>query len=418
MVKGFSLFLILAAFGGIAVAQTTTPGIILGPGPNQPAPAQINPGSTDNPGVQFALASGTVETFTELYIKNAGSAGASDFTQLTLYRDVNDNGIADNGDVLVTTFASGTFPVYSDFSSNPQTIGIGSASITATSFLVTIDVAPGATTGATFELTITAAGTICSTNVTGQDVQGATQTVANGTTPNPVSITTTSLNDGAEGSAYNETITATGGTGPYSWSGTSIPAFLTLDTNQTGLSTTLSGAPTTGDAGTYSFTVRITDSTAGFDDQSYTIDIIAAGSGVIIITTTIGDGTVGLGYNETIASAGGAAPYTWSLSAGALPPGLVLDTASTASTTTITGTPTTDGTFNFTVQVVDAGGSDSENYTVVITQPGGGGGGSVAGGGGGGGGGCVASSDAIHWMTLGSLLILLAISVARRCSAA
>jgi hypothetical protein len=61
-------------------------------------------------------------------------------------------------------------------------------------------------------------------------------------------------------------------------------------------------------------------------------------------------GTAGAAYTNTLTAAGGLTPYTWSVSAGSLPPGLQLGAASG----TISGTPTVAGTFSFTVQVSDA----------------------------------------------------------------
>jgi hypothetical protein len=52
-----------------------------------------------------------------------------------------------------------------------------------------------------------------------------------------------------------------------------------------------------------------------------------------------------------MAASGGTSPYTWSVSSGSLPSGLALN----ASSGTITGSPTTAGSFNFTVQVSDIG---------------------------------------------------------------
>ena len=59
-------------------------------------------------------------------------------------------------------------------------------------------------------------------SVGGIDVQGNVQTV-NSSGPPPVNITTTTLNDGAVSVAYNETIQASCGTAPYTWSGAGIP---------------------------------------------------------------------------------------------------------------------------------------------------------------------------------------------------
>jgi Putative Ig domain len=72
----------------------------------------------------------------------------------------------------------------------------------------------------------------------------------------------------------------------------------------------------------------------------------------VTITGSIPAATVGTSYSLSLSSiitiAGGVGPYTWSIISGSLPPGLTMSTSGN-----ITGTPTTQGTFNFTVQVVN-----------------------------------------------------------------
>jgi len=68
-----------------------------------------------------------------------------------------------------------------------------------------------------------------------------------------------------------------------------------------------------------------------------------------VSTTSLPNGTQSVAYNQSLAAAGGKTPYSWSLISGALPAGLSLSSGGQ-----ISGTPTTTGTSNFTVQVTDA----------------------------------------------------------------
>jgi hypothetical protein len=73
-------------------------------------------------------------------------------------------------------------------------------------------------------------------------------------------------------------------------------------------------------------------------------------SSLTITTTTLPTATVGAGYNCTLAAQGGTGPYTWSITSGTLPQGLLLD----STTGTITGTPTQAGDQSLKVQVRDS----------------------------------------------------------------
>lgn len=80
------------------------------------------------------------------------------------------------------------------------------------------------------------------------------------------------------------------------------------------------------------------------------------------ITTScpLPSGQAGAVYSQTM-TATGTTPITWDLSAGALPTGLTL-----ASGGALTGTPTQDGTFNFTLRATNSVGNDTEACSVVI----------------------------------------------------
>jgi len=85
----------------------------------------------------------------------------------------------------------------------------------------------------------------------------------------PLTIATTSLPGGTQGAAYSQSLTAGGGTAPYSWSlvsGSSLPAGLTLSTGGV-----ISGTPTA--TGTTSFTVKVTDSSSPVQTAQATLSI-------------------------------------------------------------------------------------------------------------------------------------------------
>jgi hypothetical protein len=83
-----------------------------------------------------------------------------------------------------------------------------------------------------------------------------------------------------------------------------------------------------------------------------------------ITTSSLPSGTAGTSYNAALAATGGSSPYVWSISAGGVPAGLSLSASGTVS-----GTPTTAGTFNFTAQVVSGAESSQRALQIVITAP-------------------------------------------------
>ena len=208
----------------------------------------------------------------------------------------------------------------------------------------------GASTG-TLSGTPTANGTFI---LTVQLADSSGQTVSKQFTlsvSTALSILTTSLPNGSVGSVYpTQTLSAGGGQPPYRWSVTTgtLPAGLVLD----GVFGRISGTPTAN--GTSTFTLTVTDNQANTATGKLTITI-GAGVTITIAPSTLPAGTVGTAYAQTLTASGGAAPYTWSIistatSATGLPPGLAINPTSGA----IVGTPTTAGTYAFTVQATDS----------------------------------------------------------------
>ncbi|MDQ0646595.1 putative repeat protein (TIGR02543 family) [Microbacterium natoriense] len=165
-------------------------------------------------------------------------------------------------------------------------------------------------------------------------------------------ITTLSLPDGIVTDAYSAPVNAIG-TGPITFqvSAGTLPAGLVLDP-ATGV---VSGTPTT--AGTFAFTVSASNA-GGSDEQEYTVVIRER---PIITTMSLPDGTIAAPYRETIAATG-TGPITFAVTAGSLPPGLSLD----PTTGVISGTPTVNGSFPFTVTASNAVGDDTHEYTIAI----------------------------------------------------
>jgi putative Ig domain-containing protein len=164
---------------------------------------------------------------------------------------------------------------------------------------------------------------------------------------------------------YSFGFTASGGSPPYTWrsSGT-VPPGLTV-----GSDGTVSGTPT--QVGTFAFSLTATDSA----QQPMSSPALATQI-VISIPTKLTlnanpappAGVDGIDYGLFYFSAtGGYLPLQWSITAGNLPPGLTL-----ASDGSLSGTPTSVGTFMFTVMVTDSAAkpvSSSLPFTINVALP-------------------------------------------------
>lgn len=183
--------------------------------------------------------------------------------------------------------------------------------------------------------------------------------------PPPTILVNPSTVPGATvGAGYSQTLSGSGGTAPYTFAITagSLPAGLSLNTS-TGA---LAGTPTA--AGTFNFTVTATDANTFTGSRAYSL--VVALPVIVIAPTTLPDGTVAAAYSQSVSASGGIAPYTYAITAGALPTGLTL-----GGTGGITGTPTAGGTFNFTVTATSnstgtgAPHTGSRAYALVIAPP-------------------------------------------------
>ncbi len=181
-------------------------------------------------------------------------------------------------------------------------------------------------------------------------------------TPAP-SITTTKLTVATPNANYSATLQATGGVAPLTWTLTSgaLPTGLAL--SGAGV---ISGDPTV--SGTADFTVQVSDSepTPVSVQAKLSLTVVTE---LAITTTALPVGSEGVTYLEGIGASGGRPPYTWSLKSGSLPSGLAMQ----ASSGVISGSPASQGTFNFTVAVQDSSPtpqSQSAPLAIPIGAPG------------------------------------------------
>lgn len=79
---------------------------------------------------------------------------------------------------------------------------------------------------------------------------------------------------------------------------------------------------------------------------------VAACPAITVNPATLPAGEIGVLYSQVVSASGGTAPYTFSISSGALPDGLTLDGATGA----LGGIPTESGSFSFSITATDAAG--------------------------------------------------------------
>jgi hypothetical protein len=159
--------------------------------------------------------------------------------------------------------------------------------------------------------------------------------------PQPLAITIPGLPDVNAGASYSVTMTGSGGVTPYNWTifSGALPQGLSMTT-----AGVISGTPTA--TGQFTFTVRLKDATNATVNRDFTINVVPI---FRITSLSVWGGIQGQPHSQILTTADGTNPITWSVTSGTLPPGISL----VSNTGELTGTPTTTGTYTFTIQAAD-----------------------------------------------------------------
>jgi hypothetical protein len=224
----------------------------------------------------------------------------------------------------------------------------------------------GLTASTTYKRTVSGNNVTIATSGGGDDTistaAGCVEFESGAGTPDPdvVVTTATPMPGGTVGVAYSECLAATGGDGgPYTYA---------LDSGTLPTGTSLSAGCITGTpsvANDFTFAIKASDGT--LFSAAKTLVITIAANPPAITQTALPNGTDDVAYSTQVCATGGTTPYTFTVSVGSLPTGLSLVSGSPCAT--ISGTPTTPGETNFTIQVEDDDSqTDSQAFSITIVS--------------------------------------------------
>ncbi len=203
-------------------------------------------------------------------------------------------------------------------------------------------------------------------------VESGFATLTVGAAP-PLSVTTTSLPSGTVGTAYAQTLAATGGVPPYTWSVSSgsLPVGLTLSSS-TGA---ITGTPTA--SGTEAFTVEVEDSASTPNTRTANLSItVNPGVQPAPTVTLAGSPTTGVVAGQTVTLTASETPsygveqgYSWTIYDGST--ALVSNAMPNAANNgyTLTTPPLSAGTHSFKAvySTTNSSYSSGTSNTVAIT---------------------------------------------------
>lgn len=311
-----------------------------------PAPSGLAAPSGD--GRQSGLSAGSHSVYTISTDPAGNSATSATVSFNVVLLSINETSLA-NGAVASAYSATLTLTGCT----GPCTFAVTAGALPAGVALSSAGVFSGTpTAGGSFNFTVTATdagagGTTAS--------QAFTLTVAA-----PTITSASTLPAASRGFAYSQTLTGSGGTGPYTFALQSgaLPAGITLSAGGV-----LAGTPTV--TGSFPITVRITDSSTGSGPYSgdVALTLVVNAATLSVTPATLPNVMAGAPYDAQLSSTGGSGAVTFAVTSGALPTGLTLST-----TGRISGASYQVGQANFTVTATDAfGNTGSVALRILIT---------------------------------------------------
>jgi hypothetical protein len=167
-------------------------------------------------------------------------------------------------------------------------------------------------------------------------------------------------------------LTSNGAVDTFTITSGALPPGLSMPATYGAAGTIVGGTPT--GPGTFTFTVHVTPFGATTPSTNGTFRITVGSPPPLTIsfpTSCCSAGTVGSSYFQNFFSSGGVGPFTWTVTVGQLPPGVVQSSPSAPQVigNHLGGTPTAAGTFTFTIKVTDSAGNQATEPGSITIQP-------------------------------------------------
>ena len=200
----------------------------------------------------------------------------------------------------------------------------------------------------------------------GMGVLPATTLAADWSFAGPLLLSPSTWAEAVVGTAYVQPLEVSGGTAPYQWSQSGLPAACQLQAGADSGAALVCQTLTISEKGTHSVRVSVVDARGTSLEERHSLVVSDTGLPPQIPEQALSPAVQKQAYEYFLTALHGVAPRTWQLVSGVLPQGVVL-----YEDGLIYGTPTESGEFEITVRVTDAARAESSRtlYLTVKAMP-------------------------------------------------